>query len=643
MTSLYHEKQLSSLCGVHALNNMLQGPYFGAGDLAQLALRLDEAEQNLLDERASAMVEARSHRIDQNTGDFSIDVLVAALEAHAVLLINVDHVSVAEAVSNSPEMEEAYLVHRSSHWFGIRKCASLWWNVDSKLPRPMLVAEEYLGPFIARLRLAGHTVHVVRGAPLPLPVDTAACSAGHEAVYHPLDYLLEHPSLDPATYRPEDYSHDDEDGESAAAAAALQASEWEGGRAAGGNDYSGLSPEDAAAARLAAGEPIGGADDSDAALAAALMEAEIEDQAELERRTKLRRAAQAAAAPFNGFPFFGLAAPAQAVGMPAAPLARHTVGGAAASAADAAPDGSGEDGIGAKVSAWFRGLVPPPPPPPPQRAATVPPAVGTLVPSANLTAVPYRYGVVATPNARRAAAPSVLHGRAVELPGAPQSLAMPAAPLALFSDETVAAAIAIAAASANVRGAGAPAPGPAPSVSVPDLIQMGFSFENVHAALTASGGNITAAQELLLEAAVAPPPFLTTTRQLPTTTTAATPMSAMSSPLQSPAAPQPAAAPLMCAAPFGLEPLPPGWHACTDPTYNRPYWFNTLTRQSTWSDPRVSAAQMPPPMPPPAVVQIQARQQASAAAPAALPRTRLPTDPNRGASASGPPLVLDPD
>jgi len=38
------------------------------------------------------------------------------------------------------------------------------------------------------------------------------------------------------------------------------------------------------------------------------------------------------------------------------------------------------------------------------------------------------------------------------------------------------------------------------------------------------------------------------------------------------------------------------------------------------------------------VAQIQARQQASAAAAA-----RLPMDPNRGASASGPPLVLDPD
>jgi hypothetical protein len=31
---VYHEKQDSSLCGQHALNTLLQGPYFTAVDLA---------------------------------------------------------------------------------------------------------------------------------------------------------------------------------------------------------------------------------------------------------------------------------------------------------------------------------------------------------------------------------------------------------------------------------------------------------------------------------------------------------------------------------------------------------------------------------------------------------------------------------
>ena len=45
--SIYHEQQLSALCGVHALNNLLQGPYCGAGDLAAIAHDLDAAERDL--------------------------------------------------------------------------------------------------------------------------------------------------------------------------------------------------------------------------------------------------------------------------------------------------------------------------------------------------------------------------------------------------------------------------------------------------------------------------------------------------------------------------------------------------------------------------------------------------------------------
>ena len=136
--SLYHEKQELALCGVHALNNLMQGPAFGAGDLASIALKLDDAERALLtDDMAAAQLAAetdpgRSHRIDMKTGDFSFEVLAAALETCGVGLINCDHASVAEAAATKPEAEEAFLVHRSSHWFALRRVASLWWNVDSK-------------------------------------------------------------------------------------------------------------------------------------------------------------------------------------------------------------------------------------------------------------------------------------------------------------------------------------------------------------------------------------------------------------------------------------------------------------------------------------------------------------------------------
>merc|ERR1719326_2532235 len=47
-TYIYHERQLGALCGVHCVNNLLQGPRFGPGDLAEIGVRLDKKEQRLL-------------------------------------------------------------------------------------------------------------------------------------------------------------------------------------------------------------------------------------------------------------------------------------------------------------------------------------------------------------------------------------------------------------------------------------------------------------------------------------------------------------------------------------------------------------------------------------------------------------------
>ena len=47
--AIYHEKQFSSMCGQHCLNNLLQlGPYFGASDLANTAATLDAHERSLM-------------------------------------------------------------------------------------------------------------------------------------------------------------------------------------------------------------------------------------------------------------------------------------------------------------------------------------------------------------------------------------------------------------------------------------------------------------------------------------------------------------------------------------------------------------------------------------------------------------------
>ena len=373
---LYHEKQDLALCGVHALNNLLQGPAFGAGDLAAIALKLDEAERALLTDDTAAAVfaaeiaEGRSHRLDMSSGDFAFEVLAAALETRACHLINVDHASVAEAAGSCPEEEEGFLVHRSSHWFALRRVASLWWNVDSKLPRPTLIVTEDLSAFIGKLRAAGHTLHVCRSeAPLPLP--QLLSGEGHEAVFHPLDYLLQYPPLDPnapISYTPGALDLDDAATAAAfaeaesiadaeAAAQRLQAQEWGGGGEGGHQQIFGGATDAIADASTigaaigaashqsvvpSAGDRLGGADggshgesqlDADAALAAALMAADME---ELERQRQPRQTPTQALAQ---------GAAAQAAGASALAVGTQRVVGQLSNELA---------GLGSAVGAWWR-------------------------------------------------------------------------------------------------------------------------------------------------------------------------------------------------------------------------------------------------------------------------------------------------
>ena len=47
---VFHEKQYGSLCAQHAINALLQGPYFTAVELSQLAGQLDEEELQRMSE-----------------------------------------------------------------------------------------------------------------------------------------------------------------------------------------------------------------------------------------------------------------------------------------------------------------------------------------------------------------------------------------------------------------------------------------------------------------------------------------------------------------------------------------------------------------------------------------------------------------
>lgn len=51
---VYFEKQKNDrLCGLHALNSLLQGPYFDVGQLSEIGLGLNEMERQIMDSHAN--------------------------------------------------------------------------------------------------------------------------------------------------------------------------------------------------------------------------------------------------------------------------------------------------------------------------------------------------------------------------------------------------------------------------------------------------------------------------------------------------------------------------------------------------------------------------------------------------------------
>uniref|UniRef100_A0A8I3WQQ4 ubiquitinyl hydrolase 1 n=1 Tax=Callithrix jacchus TaxID=9483 RepID=A0A8I3WQQ4_CALJA len=85
MELIFHEKQEGSLCAQHCLNNLLQGEYFTAVELASIAHQLDEeermrmAEGGVTSEDYRAFLQQPSGNMD-DTGFFSIQVITNALK-----------------------------------------------------------------------------------------------------------------------------------------------------------------------------------------------------------------------------------------------------------------------------------------------------------------------------------------------------------------------------------------------------------------------------------------------------------------------------------------------------------------------------------------------------------------------------------
>jgi hypothetical protein len=85
--ALYHEKQVAGLCGVHAINTLLQGPFISEWDLAKIAQDLDALERQLMasqgmDTEAFRRFAAEESGNVAGNGMFSIQVGLPVSHGH---------------------------------------------------------------------------------------------------------------------------------------------------------------------------------------------------------------------------------------------------------------------------------------------------------------------------------------------------------------------------------------------------------------------------------------------------------------------------------------------------------------------------------------------------------------------------------
>eukprot|EP00536_Pseudo-nitzschia_multiseries_P006208 jgi/Psemu1/65478/estExt_Genemark1.C_1290051 len=177
---IYHERQISLLCGQHALNNLVQANVFQADFLAEIANQLDQTELNYMAQNNEGGRRSRDYlnRVAEGSanvdpsGNFSIEVLRAALRYKYDLdLPNV----LAQYVQDIGDVTlfDGFICNKDAHWFAIRRINGRFWNLNSMEERPKTISHFKLATEIAGFQNSGYNVFCVPNG-LPPPCTTEA-------------------------------------------------------------------------------------------------------------------------------------------------------------------------------------------------------------------------------------------------------------------------------------------------------------------------------------------------------------------------------------------------------------------------------------------------------------------------------------
>lgn len=154
---IYHEKQVGSLCAVHCVNNMLQGPLFDHGDFEDVALELDRKERQLLE--GGQGLDYGNARAD---GFFNVQVINAVLTNAGYSMELVDREAVVNARVDTAK-ELAFILNKREHWFCLRRLGREWFDLNSCLKTPRHYTDADVRFHIRDAVKEGYSVFVVRG------------------------------------------------------------------------------------------------------------------------------------------------------------------------------------------------------------------------------------------------------------------------------------------------------------------------------------------------------------------------------------------------------------------------------------------------------------------------------------------------
>lgn len=153
---IYHEKQIGSLCAVHCVNNLLQGPLFDEWAFRSVAQELDQAERSIT---GGEGLDYGNARMD---GFFNVQVVQAVLGRAGYMMQAIKGEEGRTAQADTAK-ETAFILNKREHWFALRRIGREWFDLNSCLHTPRHYTDGDLRFYIGDAVREGYTVFVVRG------------------------------------------------------------------------------------------------------------------------------------------------------------------------------------------------------------------------------------------------------------------------------------------------------------------------------------------------------------------------------------------------------------------------------------------------------------------------------------------------